>query len=580
MEQYRKLSAEERCEMQSHGCTAENWDSIEICGNLSSATIYNCGFRGTVRIESPVVLRNVGTLANCEIHSGACIENTSVIETTECSSFGNGISSSVVNEGGGREVPLFTGLTSQLAYIIAMYRHRPETIERLQHMAEREYTLPSVSPICSIGYGARITACGIIRNVCIGHDAVIEGASFLNNGTVCSEKGQRTYIGPGVKMREFIVCGNSIIDNGTVAERCFFGNATHASALSAMDTLFFAGSHCENGEMCSVLAGPYTISHHKSTLLIAGMFSFFNAGSGTNQSNHLLKSGPVHQGIHLRGCKYGSDAYMMLPALDGPFTTVIGRHKSHPDTEYFPFSLVIEQDGHTWLMPASNLAASGQARDFTKWPKRDKRDTFSRDIINFEECNPYLAERIATAINISEELMAKDAGDVCTYRKLRIRTSMLRRGLRLYRLALSKYMGAMLACGAEPDMLGAGRWSDVGGMYIPVSVMDDILDGIDNGSIATINAVCDALSKAHAAYPRYAAGWAYARLKKELGHTPSDDDIAAAIAAGREAADKLATLAADDIRSEQDASMAVGYGIDAEDDVTRMADFKTVRHIQ
>ena len=35
-------------------------------------------------------------------------------------------------------------------------------------------------------------------------------------------------------------------------------------------------------------AGPYTVSHHKSSLPIAGMFSFFNAGGGANQSNHPL----------------------------------------------------------------------------------------------------------------------------------------------------------------------------------------------------------------------------------------------------------------------------------------------------
>ena len=127
------------------------------------------------------------------------------------------------------------------------------------------------------------------------------------------------------------------------------------------------------------------------------MFSFFNAGSGTNQSNHLLKSGPVHQGIHQRGCKYGSDAYMMLPALDGAFTTVIGRHKSHPDTECFPFSLLIEQEGYSWLLPGSNLATAGAARDLAKWPQRDRRDRYAGDLINFEECNPYIAERITAA---------------------------------------------------------------------------------------------------------------------------------------------------------------------------------------
>ena len=253
-------------------------------------------FRGTVRIGTGVRLRNVGRLSGCDIGAGATVEDTSAVEATGRSSFGSGIPAAAVNEAGGREIPLFTGLTSQLAYIIAMYRHRPATVERLLGMAEREFTLPAAASLCTVGPGARISSCGILRNVAIGPDAVVEGASFLSNGTVASHPGQRTYIGPGVKMRDFIVCGNSIIDNGTVAERCFFGNATRASALTATDSLFFAGSHCDNGEACSVLAGPYTISHHKSTLLIAGMFSFFNAGSGTNQSNHLLKSGPVHQG--------------------------------------------------------------------------------------------------------------------------------------------------------------------------------------------------------------------------------------------------------------------------------------------
>ena len=45
------------------------------------------------------------------------------------------------------------------------------------------------------------------------------------------------------------------------------------------------------------------MTHHKSTLLIAGMFSFMNAGSGSNQSNHMYKLGPIHQGAMERGAK-------------------------------------------------------------------------------------------------------------------------------------------------------------------------------------------------------------------------------------------------------------------------------------
>jgi len=111
--------------------------------------------------------------------------------------------------------------------------------------------------------------------------------------------------------------------------------------FTAAESLFFANCHCENGEAASIFAGPYTVSHHKSSLLIAGMFSFFNAGSGSNQSNHLFKSGAVHQAVHLRGCKFASGAYIMSPAIEGAFTMVKGNHADHHDTAIFPYSYLM-----------------------------------------------------------------------------------------------------------------------------------------------------------------------------------------------------------------------------------------------
>lgn len=577
MNEYRKLTCEERRVLAQHNCYAEDWDAIEVTGDFDTSAIRNCGFRGNIRIAGKVSLANIGVLAGYEIGEGAVIENTAIMEAEEGAAFGNGVRAAVINESGGREVPLFAGLTAQSAYIIAMYRHRPETIEKIVRLAQDEYP---VAAACKIGRGSRIRSCGILRNVTVGEDALIEGASRLENGTIASHKGQHTYIGTDVKLRDFIVCGNSTVDNGTVADRCFFGNGTHVSALTATDSLFFAGSNCENGEVSSVLAGPYTISHHKSTLLIAGLFSFFNAGSGTNFSNHLLKSGPVHQGVHQRGCKYGSGAYTMLPALDGAFTTVIGRHKNHPDTQDFPFSLLIEQDGQSWLLPGANLASYGAARDFAKWPMRDRRDGWSADIINFEECNPFIAERIAAAIAVSKQLTEKSVeAEVMMYQRLRIKPSMLRRGLKLYRLAQQKYLGAMLAAGYEPDPAGCGHWIDACGMYVPARKMDEILDRVDSGAIATAKGLRNALSEEHFRYGNYAAGWAVAGLERILGRTPSRQDITEAIVQGQAAADKLAEMAAEDLRSENDKQMAVGYGLDAVDEQTRLADFRNVRKL-
>ena len=116
-------------------------------------------------------------------------------------------------------------------------------------------------------------------------------------------------------------------------------------------SLFFSNCQGENGEACAIFAGPFTVTHHKSTLLIAGMFSFMNAGSGSNQSNHMYKLGPIHQGTMERGAKTTSDSYILWPARVGAFSLVMGRHVNHADTSNLPFSYLIEQRNTTYLVP-------------------------------------------------------------------------------------------------------------------------------------------------------------------------------------------------------------------------------------
>ena len=63
----------------------------------------------------------------------------------------------------------------------------------------------------------------------------------------------------------------------------------------------------------------------------------------------------------------------MAPAIEGPFTLVLGRHTQHHDTSAFPFSYLVEQDGRSALMPGANLTSYGTVRDIGKWPERDRR---------------------------------------------------------------------------------------------------------------------------------------------------------------------------------------------------------------
>ena len=216
------------------------------------------------------------------------------------------------------------------------------------------------------------------------------------------------------------------------------------------------------------------------------MFSFFNAGSGSNQSNHLFKSGAVHQSVHLRGCKFASGAYIMSPALEGAFTMIMGHHSYHHDTSAFPYSYLIEKEGRTTLMPGANLTSYGAVRDIEKWPARDRRER-KRDVINFEEYNPYITEAMLRAVDTLHTLAEEDPdAPSYVYRKAVIRAAALKRGIGLYNKFVVAALGAMLDRGESASRYdGSGRWLDVAGQYVTKREVEAILDAVDRGELTT-----------------------------------------------------------------------------------------------
>ena len=114
--------------------------------------------------------------------------------------------------------------------------------------------------------------------------------------------------------------------NSAKISNCFVGEACCiTNGFTAESSVFFANCHMANGEACAAFCGPFTSSHHKSSLLIGGMFSFYNAGSATNFSNHAYKMGPIHYGTLERGCKTASGAYLLMPAKIGTFSVCFGK---------------------------------------------------------------------------------------------------------------------------------------------------------------------------------------------------------------------------------------------------------------
>lgn len=150
-----------------------------------------------------------------------------------------------------------------------------------------------------------------------------------------------------------------------------------------------------NGEACAAFCGPFTASHHKSSLLIGAQFSFYNAGSATNFSNHAYKMGPMHWGILERGTKTASGAYLLMPATIGAFSVCFGKLMHHPDTRNLPFSYLIAYGDTMYLSPGRNITTVGLYRDIRKWPKRDMRPAGAQlSIVNFDWLSPFTVQEI------------------------------------------------------------------------------------------------------------------------------------------------------------------------------------------
>ena len=576
MPQYRNMTPAETAAVEALGSSAEAWPQVRVSDDFTPSQLVQSHLEGTVEIGSGArIVRS--RIRNYRIGEGALVEGVTALECRRRSTFGNGVGVATMNECGGRTVKIFDGLTAQTAYLMAVYRHRPKTMAALEAMVDA-YAEANASEMGSVGAKSRIVGAKFIREVRIGDNAVVDGASLLENGTV----GDGAHIGVDVKAYDFIAAQGAHIDNGSIVERCFVGESCRLDkAFTAAESLFFANSHCENGEAASIFAGPYTVSHHKSSLLIAGMFSFFNAGSGSNQSNHLFKSGAVHQAVHLRGCKFASGAYIMSPALEGAFTMIMGHHSFHHDTSVFPYSYLIEKEGRTVLMPGANLTSYGAVRDIEKWPARDRR-THKRDVINFEEYNPYITEAMLKAVDTLHTLAGEDPdAPSYVYRKAVIRAAALKRGIGLYNKFIVAALGAMLDRGESTECYdGSGRWLDIAGQYITKRAVEAILDAVDCGELTTPGEVDNRFRVFFVHYDDYAHSWAEQIYASLLGRTPTVADIGDAIAAGRNA--HAAMRRTTDADRDRDCSldMAVSYGLDSDDEAEMRDDYYSVRGLK
>ncbi len=626
----RDLEFSEIAALKDQHCFSSDWSKIRVTENFSSDPIYNVRFKGEVvigklgggisslegeerisglfnctisqcTIGNDVLIEDVHLVENYRIMDQVILENVDTVRVRGRSSFGNGKEIGVLNEGGGRELMMFDKLNAQLAFMLVFYRHEPALINALSNMI-REYSSMRTSDTGNIGKGTVIINAGTISNVEIGEHVTIRSTTLLENGTIVSNVYAPVLIGEGVVARNFIVQSGSTVDGAALLENCFVGQSVEmGKQFSAENSVFFANSEAFHGEAVSVFAGPYTVTHHKSTLLIAGMFSFFNGGSGTNQSNHMYKLGPVHQGVVERGSKTGSFAYMLWPSRVGAFSVVMGKNMTRFDTSDFPFSYITVEHEKSILTPGMNLFTVGTRRDSEKWPSRDKRkDPETSDLINFELLSPYIIQKVLRSLDILTGLYEKTSRkqESVYYKGIRIKRLMLKSTRKYYEMALAifignqvmkklEHMGEIKSMVALREALSSGlgsatdRWMDLAGMIAPEHVILTLIGDIKAGTLQSLEEISTVLGRIHDDYDQYAWDWTIKILSARY-------DIDVGIIETEQLLDLLSKWASDSLKLDQmilndaakeyDESSRIGFGIDGDQSVVDK-DFEIVRGI-
>ena len=160
----RAINSAEIQQLVAQGCSAESWDEVWVPEVFDIEQVVDVHFSGTVCLGAfrksftlpgglvrhsgvrHATLHNVtlgddvlieqvhNYIANYRIGRESIIQHVNLLLVEGRSCFGNNVEVSVLNETGGREVPIYEGLAAALAYLIALYRHRPQLSERLRQL--------------------------------------------------------------------------------------------------------------------------------------------------------------------------------------------------------------------------------------------------------------------------------------------------------------------------------------------------------------------------------------------------------------------------------------------------------------
>ena len=544
----RKLTPIEIKKLITNGCSSENWEKVKVKSPFHPSHFKQVVFAGhiTIGLTDKIIqlqqsdgqsmnyksgitnshlhntiigdnchLKNVKHLSGVVIGKECALVNIDYFANKEKSAFGNGVEIKPLIETGGRTLPLWVGYNANLVDLLLFHPKRDELKKKvLKEINESDPVTKHLGDHSLVSNGQKL------EDIVIGDHAILENVTYLKNSTVMSTQKNQTIIANDVIGKNIIIKENVVVQNGVLLENCFIAERSKiCNQASIKHSFLFSNNDIEHSEIVSCILGHHTVSHHKSSLLIGGKFSFYNAGSGCNMSNHKYRLGPLHQGILERGCKSGSGAYLLFPSHFGAYTTIIGRHPSHLNTVCLPFSLLYEDGKKSVLDPGFNIGRIGLYRDIKKWEERIEQKRGESDY-HISAFNPYtLSEAIK-----GHQLLSRLLKDSNTPFNLKLgfylNSDLIKKGINRYQMLFryvyydACYQALKNGWMGFADLNKKGKsndnhtWIDMGGMIIPLKKVNDLVTKSPN-----LNQLKHEIKKYFLSSQKFFCLWAIDHLK-------------------------------------------------------------------
>lgn len=314
--------------------------------------------------------------ASCSVYRNSILSSTYVGKDTEVVACGRitcaknvtlgSIKITVGAEsGGGRELDLAVENTMMDVC---------EMLEYKQIEEQEESTTSTTTDWNLLGEGCVVRDTPTIRTVCLASNSRIEGATSVENAVLLPT----ARVTNGASVSNVLLQWEASVSNHSTVTDALLMEHAHAGPQSVVaESVLGPDVHVSAGEIHASVMGPNTNAHHQSLVIgVLWPLGRGNVGYGANVGSNHTGRIPDQETTAGEGIFWGLSTVIKFP-IDlsyAPYSIVAAGTVMVPQRITMPFSLLVEQQGETQIIPGWVLHYSPFTitRSEAKYAKRRK----------------------------------------------------------------------------------------------------------------------------------------------------------------------------------------------------------------